>query len=198
MRANLKYYKREYYYYNYFSKFQELSFYNNILDKPIDKKLPFEILNKDYINSLKTTKSILEKYGKPVYKDVSKNNKLHLAFFYTNKKYAYNIVKGFHFFEGELFFINISFKGLKKHKKQIIIDKVKELYNVSCKTITDIKIEDASGNIFYIEDLFDLSFYIILNNENNFIKAKEQFEKYKKEIKQKEDEFLSEFFKNLI
>ncbi len=82
--------------------------------------------------------------------------------------------------------------------KQKIINKMKDVYNISCDSITKIKIQDAAGNIFYIEDLFDLSFNLLLGG-SSFLQTKKETAKQQNEINIKEeDKFLTELFKNIV
>ncbi len=189
---------KEYFYYTYFIKYEGFDFIELMCNLKTDKKLSYIILNsKNELLNLKV-KNVLKKYGKPFFKEISKIDKLHIAYFYNFQFSKYDILKSFHFYNNKLFFVNITFKELAEADKQKIINKMKDVYNISCDSITKIKIQDAAGNIFYIEDLFDLSFNLLLGG-SSFLQTKKETAKQQNEINIKEeDKFLTELFKNIV
>lgn len=190
--------KKDYFYYTYFEKYHDLLYLNTIHTAKIDKKLPFVLIDKNNELSKKTKKDIESKNGKPTYKEKSRINKYHQAYFYKVKYYKYDIIKSFHFYNNFLFFINITFNSLSEKDKTKIIEKVKEVYNITCTNITQITIKDAGNNTIYIEDLFNLSFNILLKNSLFLNEIKEKIDDFKNKITVKEDEFLTNLFETLI
>ena len=194
----LKRKQKDYNYYNYFLKYQDINYYMSIYNKTdvINVQEPF-LKNNSAMLKLKKS-NIVKQYGKPCFKKHSELDKSHFILFYNITFLKYRILKSFHFLNHKLILVNMTFQHISNEEKLKLINKIKEVYDIDSEKFTSVKIVDCENNILFIEDLFELSVNYMSSNTETLKNKYEAIKKLESKTKKQENSFLTHLLENII
>jgi len=161
-------FNEEYIYNSYFKKYEDISFYANI-----HLNNNFRRIAQSIVKSNRIFFNFKEKEMNLNSMPVKVNSKLadsHYIHFYKTRMFNQNIIKSFHYFNDELFLINLLIKDLNDYECISLINILRGIILRSTDSKNNHLFRDNQENILLIETKNELSLSCMKSNLSLFTK----------------------------
>lgn len=125
---NIKETHSEYFYTEYFKKYESLKYYNYICNSDMYLTIPFSVYNRNkiFFYSYETEKDNLEKL--PSLHIQSKVYTEHSIHFFKIRLFNLSVIKSYHYIKNKAIMINLLFSELSEKDRRIIVNLIKGVY----------------------------------------------------------------------